>query len=102
MVEANEKRKRKDARIHKKEQVTKDKKYSQLIKTNVAKHSKIISRLRLDVPLSEVKVNIATTRYQSLMRAYNAILDASKIKHCASLRKQQACTRSIFKRKMKC
>ena len=89
MVEANEKRKRKDAKIHKKEQVTKDKKYSQLIKTSVAKHSKIISGLRLDVHQSEVKVNVATVRYQSLKRAYNVILDASKIKHRASLRKQQ-------------
>ena len=89
LVEANEKRKRKDAKIHKKEQVTKDKKYSQLIKTSVAKHSKIISGLRLDVHQSEVKVNVATVRYQSLKRAYNAILDASKIKHRASLRKQQ-------------
>ncbi len=55
----------------------------------MAKHSKIISGLRLDVHQSEVKVNVATARYQSLKHAYNAILDASKIKHCASLRKQQ-------------
>jgi uncharacterized protein YoxC len=55
----------------------------------VAKHSKIISGLHLDVHQSEVKVNVATARYQSLKRAYNAILDASKIKQRASLRKQQ-------------
>jgi hypothetical protein len=78
LVEANEKRKRKDAKIHKKDQVTKDKKYSQLIKTSVAKHSKIISGLRLDVHQFEVKVNVAIARYQNLKHAYNAILDASK------------------------
>jgi hypothetical protein len=102
LVEANEKRKRKDAKIHKKEQITKDKKYPQLIKTSVAKRSKIISRLHLDVHQSEVKVNIATARYQSLKHVFNAILDASKIKHRASLRKQQVLHAQHIQKKMKC
>ncbi len=79
--------------MHKKAHFEKDKKYSQQIKSNINKHSKIVFKLQIDftdiLSESEAKVHIATERYQTLKRDYDSVLDSIRIKHPASLRKIQ-------------
>ena len=55
---------RKDNKRHKKAHFEKDKKYSQHLKSNVTKHSKIVSKLQIDftdiLSKSEAKVHATT------------------------------------------
>ena len=93
MMINHEKRTRKANKLHKKAHFEKDKKYSQQLKSNINKHSKIVSKLQIDFTdiliESEAKVHAATERYQTLKRDYDSVLDSIGIKHRASLRKIQ-------------
>jgi hypothetical protein len=85
--------KRKDTKLHKKQQVSKDKKYLQMLFANEKEHSKLVSNLHQNfndqLHQSDEKLNAATKQYQNLKRDYNACLDDIKIKHHSRLRKQQ-------------
>jgi hypothetical protein len=92
LVKKNEKQKRKDTKLHKKLQVLKDKKYSQLLATNEKKYSKLVSDLHQNfndqLHQSDEKVLAATEQYPYL-KHYNTCLDDIRIKHCSRLWKQQ-------------
>ena len=75
-------------KFHKKAHFEKDKKYSQRLKSNINKHSKMVSKLQIDftdiLSESEAKVHVAT-----LKREYYSALDSNRIKIVASVRKIQ-------------
>ncbi len=89
----HEKRTREANKQHKKAHFEKDKKYSQQLKSNINKHSKIVSKLQLDftdiLSKSEAKLHVTTERYQTMKRDYDSVLDSIRINHHASLRKIQ-------------
>jgi hypothetical protein len=89
IVNKNEKQKHKDTKLHKKQQVSKDKKYLQMLFANDKKHSKLVSNLHENfndqLSQSDEKLNAATKQYQNLKQDYNACFDDIKIKHRSRL-----------------
>ena len=94
---------RKANKRHKKAHFEKDKKYSQHLKSNVTKHSKIVSNLQIDftdiLSKSEAKVHATTERYLTLKRDYDSVLGSIRIKHRESLRKIQLMQAHHIKKK---
>ena len=94
---------RKANKRHKKAHFEKDKKYSQHLKSNVTKHSKIVSKLQIDftdiLSKSEAKVHATTEQYLTLKRDYDSVLGSIRIKHCESLRKIQLMHTQHIKKK---
>ena len=70
LVNKNKKQKRNNTKLHKKQQVSKDKKYLQMLFANDKKHSKLVSNLHQNfndqLRQSDEKVNAATKEYQNL------------------------------------
>jgi hypothetical protein len=98
-----DKRKRKDIKLHKKLQVSKDKRYSRQLAAKDAKHDKIVSDLHQnftdELRKSDAKLDAAAKRYKNLKQDHNAVLSDIKIKHCSSVRKQQILHVQLIKRK---
>jgi hypothetical protein len=112
----NDKRNRKDMKLHKKCQGSKDKRYSRELAAKDAQHHKIVSDLRHqftdelhesnahftnELHKSDAKAKAAAEEMQNLKQYYNAVLDDIKIKHHTSLCKQQILHRQITERKNK-
>jgi methyl-accepting chemotaxis protein len=89
----NDEQKRRDSKLHKKLQVSKYKKYSQLLAAKDVKHSKL--QVAMDDKYSrllankDVKHDKLVSDLHNLKRDYNAVLDDIRIKHRSSLCKQQ-------------
>ena len=88
---------------HAKRQAAKDEKYSELIANRAAEHDKIVTDLHEDftdeLRKSDAKVLAAVEQYQKLKRDYNAVLDDIKINHRSSFRKQQILHAQVIERK---
>ena len=93
----NDEWKCRDSKLHKKQLVSKDKKYLQLLLSKDKKHSKL--QVAKDEKYSELiaekdekhseLVSGLHLKYHNLKRDYNAVLNDIKIKHRLSLWKQQ-------------
>ena len=89
----NDEQKHRDSKLHKKLQVSKYKKYSQLLAAKDVKHSKL--QVAMDDKYSrllankDVKHDKLVSDLHNLKRDYNAVLDDIRIKHRSSLCKQQ-------------
>jgi methyl-accepting chemotaxis protein len=110
----NDERQRRDGKLHRKLQVSKDKKYLRLLAAKDVKHTKlqvakdakhdqIVSDLRQDftdeLRKSDDKVEAAAEQYQNLKRTYSTVLDDIKIKHRSILRKEQRLHAQLMERK---
>jgi hypothetical protein len=99
----NDKWKHTDIKLHKKLQVSKDKRYSRQLAAKDAKHDKIVSDLHKnftdELRKSDAKLDATAERYQNLKQDYNAVLSDITVKHCSTVHKQQILHVQLIERK---